>query len=160
MAIVALILAIIIFIVGLVGTVLPVLPGAGLIFAGMLLYGVMTDFASLDVSFFIMEGAATAIALLIDYVASAVGTKLFGGSRQAAIGAVIGTILGLIFLGPLGIVVGPFVGAVAVELARGAQPAAAMRVGFGTLIGALGGTVLKLGIAVAMVVYFFVRVLA
>lgn len=159
MAIVALIVASIIFIVGLIGTVLPVLPGPGLIFGGMLLYGVMTDFAAVDAAFFVMQAAAMAIAFLIDYVASAVGTKLFGGSRQAAIGAVVGTILGLIFLGPLGIVIGPFAGAVAIELSRGAPPAAAVRVGVGTLIGAVGGTVLKLGVAIAMVVYFYMRVM-
>lgn len=156
---VALVIAVIIFIVGLLGTVLPVLPGVMLIYAGMLLYGFMTGFATLNVYFFVMQGIVVGIVILVDYVASAVGTKLSGGSRQAAIGAVIGTILGLILLGPLGIIVGPFVGAVAVELSRGAAPARAVRVGFGTLIGTVGGTVIKLGAAVAMIVYFFVKAL-
>ena len=156
---VALIITVIIFVVGLLGTVLPVLPGVMLIYAGMLLYGFMTGFATLDVYFFVLQGIVVGIVILVDYVASAVGTKLSGGSKQAAIGAVIGTVLGLIFMGPLGIIVGPFLGAIAVELSRGAPPARAVRVGLGTLIGTLGGTVIKLGAAVAMIVYFFATVL-
>ncbi len=159
MGILALILAIVLFVAGLIGTVLPVLPGAGLIFAGMLLYGAMTGFATLDTAFFVLQAAAMAVIFAVDYVASAVGTKLFGGSKQAALGAVLGTILALIFLGPLGIVIGPFAGAVAVELARGVQPAAAIRVGFGTLVGALGGMVFKLCAEVVMIIYFFSKAL-
>ena len=151
----ALVLAIILFVAGLLGTVLPVLPGPILVFAGMLLYGAMTDFATLGPYFFVMQALAMAVVFSVDYIASAVGTKLSGGSRQAALGAVVGTILGLIFLGPAGIVVGPFVGAVAVELLRGTEPSRAVRVGFGTLIGTLGGTLFKLGAEAVMIIYFF-----
>jgi uncharacterized protein len=156
---VALILATVVFVVGLIGTVLPVLPGPVLIYGGMILYGAMTNFASLDSRFYLVQGIALAVVLAVDFVASAVGTKLFGGSKQAAIGAIIGTVLALFFLGPLGLVIGPFAGAVAVELLRGMNPSAAIRVGFGTLIGALGGTLFKLCAAVVMIVYFFMRVL-
>lgn len=44
----ALILSIILFIAGLAGTVLPILPGAILIYGGMLLYGFMTKLTTLD----------------------------------------------------------------------------------------------------------------
>ncbi|MDP2856995.1 MAG: DUF456 domain-containing protein [Bacillota bacterium] len=159
MTTIALILAIIAFIAGLIGTVMPVLPGPVLIYAGMLLYGAMTDFASLDSGFFVMQAIALAIVFSVDYVASAVGTRLFGGSKQAAVGAIIGTVPALVFLGPLGIVIGPFVGAVAIELLRGAKLTAAVRVGFGTLIGTLGGTLFKLCAEVVMIVYFFIKVL-
>lgn len=82
----------------------------------------------------------------------------FNGSKQAAWGAVIGTILGLIFLGPLGIVIGPFVGAVGSELLRGIHLKQAILVGFGTLVGILGGTILKLCAEILMIVYFFMRI--
>jgi uncharacterized protein YqgC (DUF456 family) len=147
------------FLAGLAGTVLPVLPGPILVFGGMVLYGAMTGFATLGPRFFVLQGAALVVVFLVDYVATAVGTRLAGGSRQAAIGAIAGTILALIFLGPLGIVIGPFAGAVAVELLRGMPPAKAVRVGFGTLVGTLGGTLFKLFAEVAMIVYFFIEIL-
>ncbi|MCR6546178.1 DUF456 domain-containing protein [Dehalobacterium formicoaceticum] len=155
---VALVVAVIFFVAGLLGTVLPVLPGAILIFAGMLIYGFMTRFAALDVPFFILQGLIVIIIFLVDYIASAAGTKRYGGSKQAAWGSVIGTILGVIILGPIGIIIGPFVGAVVVELIRGIKMIPAVRAGFGTIMGILGGTLIKIGAEIIMIVYFFMRI--
>lgn len=154
----ALILAIVFFAVGLLGTVLPVLPGAILIYGGMLVYGIMTQFATLDAYFFLLQAFVLVFILSIDYIASAVGTKRFGGSKQAAWGAIAGTILGLIFFGPLGIIIGPFLGAVGAELIRGKEINQAARVGFGTLLGILGGTLLKLAVEILMIIYFFMKI--
>ena len=115
----ALILSIILFIAGLVGTILPILPGAILIYGGMLLYGFMTNFATLDAKFFLLQALVLVLIFSVDFLASAVGTRRSNGSKQAAGGAIIGTLLGLIFFGPLGIVIGPFLGAVGAELLRG-----------------------------------------
>lgn len=157
MEITALILAIILFIVGLIGTVLPFLPGGILIFGGMLVYGFLAGFAALDWYFFMIQAIALLILFLVDYLASAAGTKRFGGSKQAAWGAVIGTILGIFFV-PLGIIIGPFLGAFAAEIFRGADVNKALRVGFGTIVGFLGGTVIKIGIEILMIAYFFLRI--
>lgn len=154
----ALILTIVLFIVGLVGTILPVLPGPILVYGGMLLYGYMTEFATLDAHFFLLQTLVLVLIFSVDFLASAVGTRRFNGSKQAAWGAIIGTILGLIFLGPLGIVIGPFLGAVMIELLRGIEINQAIRVGFGTLVGILGGTVLKLFAEILMIIYFFMRI--
>lgn len=53
MVMLPLVISIIFFILGLLGTVLPVLPGAILIYAGMLVYGIMTGFKSMTVNFFL-----------------------------------------------------------------------------------------------------------
>lgn len=155
----ALIIAIVLFIIGLAGTVLPVLPGVGIIYGGMIVYGVMTKFECLDINFFVLQGIACAFILGVDFVASAVGTKAFEGSKHAAKGAVLGTIIGLIFLGPLGIIIGPFTGAVAIELLTGRELKKSLRSGIGTLIGILGGTVIKIAAEVIMIIYFFVKIL-
>lgn len=154
----ALILSIIFFIAGLLGTILPILPGAILIYIGMLIYGFMTRFVTLDATFFLLQALVLVLIFTVDFIASAVGTRHFDGSKQAAWGAIIGTILSLIFFGPLGIAIGPFLGAVIAELLRGVQLEKAIHVGFGTLIGFLGGTVLKLGAEVLMIIYFFMRI--
>lgn len=159
MPVVAMILAVILFMAGLLGTVLPVLPGPLLIYGGMVLYGAMTGFETLGTRFFVLQGVALATAMLVDYAAAAAGARLSGGSRRAALGAVAGTVVALVFLGPLGLVIGPFVGAVGVELLQGIEPVAAFRVGFGTLIGVIGGTLLKLLIGGAMIVFFFLNAL-
>lgn len=154
----ALILALILFILGLLGTFLPVLPGAVLIYGGMLLYGFMTQFATLDVNFFLIQSLVLVLILAVDFLAAAVGTRKFNGSKQAVWGAVIGTVLGMILFGPLGIIIGPFLGAVIAELLRSPDLSQAIRVGFGTLIGFVGGTLLKLGIEIIMIIYFFIKI--
>lgn len=154
----ALILSIILFIMGIVGTILPVLPGAVLIYGGMLLYGILTQFATLDANFFILQALVLVLIFFIDFFASAIGIQSFGGSKQAVWGAAIGIILGLIFFGPLGMIVGPFLGAVITELFRGRDLNQAIHVGFGTLIGFLGGTFLKLCTEVLMIIYFFMQI--
>mgnify|MGYP000851204015 CR=1 FL=1 len=154
----ALVLAIILFIAGLVGTVAPLLPGAILIYIGMLLYGFMTKFATLNIYFYLIQALALALTFIIDNVASAAGAKRFGGSSQAAWGALIGTIIG-VFFGPIGIIVCSFLGAVAAEIIfKRVELRQAIRSGFGTIIGILGGTVLKLFVEILMIIYFFMKI--
>jgi len=155
---VGLILAIIMFIVGLVGTIVPVLPGVILIFSGMVVYGILSNFETLTVFFFVLQGVATVMVLLVDYVASALGARHFNGSRQAAIGGALGIIGGLILFGPLGIVVGPFAGATIAELLKGKDVSLSIKTGFGTLIGVLGGTILKLFAEAVMIICFFISI--
>ncbi|MEL1134315.1 DUF456 domain-containing protein [Desulfitobacterium sp. THU1] len=157
MATAALIIAIILFIVGLLGTVLPILPGAILIYGGMLIYGLMTGFATLDLTFFLIQGLVFAFIFLVDYWATVEGTRRYGGSKQAGWGAALGMIFGLFFM-PLGIVIGPFLGAVVAELLRKTELSQAIRVGFGTLVGLLGGTIIKLGVEILMIIYFFMKI--
>ena len=71
------------------------------------------------------------------------GTKRFGGSKWGVWGSTIGLIAGL-FLGPWGVILGPFVGAVVFELLGGKPSREAIRAGWGSFIGLLSGTIIKL----------------
>ena len=114
-------------IVGLVGCVLPVIPGPPLSFIGLLLLH-FTRYA--DFSF------------------------EFGGSRAGMWGAAIGLVLGLIFLPPLGVIIGPFAGAVIGEALTGKKAEKAFRAGLGSLLGLMMGIGLKLAASIAMTFYF------
>ncbi|SFR10088.1 DUF456 domain-containing protein [Desulfoscipio geothermicus] len=151
----AMILAIIFFVAGIAGSVLPVLPGAVLIWLGMLVYGYLTKFATLGLVFYIGQALAVLLVYLTDYLAGAWGVKRYGGSRSAIYGSVIGTVLGLVLLGPAGIIFGPFVGAVAGELLNKKTLDTAVRSGIGTMVGLLSGSLLKLAIEIIMIIWFF-----
>lgn len=155
----ALIASILLFLAGLAGTVLPMLPGPVLIFAGMLFYGIVTDFAGLDSNFYLLQTMALIILFLVDYVSSAAGVKVFGGSKKTGLAAGLGVLVGLVLLGPLGLVIGPFAGAVLVEILAGSSVERSIRIGFGAVIGLLGGTLVKLGIEVLMILAFFIKLL-
>jgi uncharacterized protein YqgC (DUF456 family) len=147
------VLAALLVLVGVAGTILPALPGLPLVFGGMLLAAWAGGFEQVGAWTLVVLGLLTALSLGIDLLATAVGAKRVGASRLALLGAVIGTFAGL-FFGLIGLFVGPFAGALAGELIHTRQVGQATRVGFGTWIGILLGSVLKIGLAFAMLGLF------
>lgn len=139
--------------VGIAGTILPALPGLPLVFAGMLLGAWAGGFEHVGVPMLVLLGVLTALSLVVDFWATALGAKRVGASGKAVAGAVIGTFVG-IFFGPLGLLAGPFAGALAGELLHGRDLGQATRVGFGTWLGVVFGTVLKLALAFTMLGLF------
>lgn len=140
-------------IVGVAGTVLPALPGLPIVFAGMLLAAWAGNFEQVGPVMLVVLGLLTVLSLAIDFMATALGASRVGASKLALAGAVVGTFAGL-FFGPIGLLAGPFVGALAGELIHGREVRKATRVGFGTWMGILLGTALKLGLAFAMIGMF------
>ena len=146
-------LAAVLVVVGIAGVVLPALPGLPLVFAGMLLAAWAGDFQQIGWVTLVALGLLTLVSVAVDFFATLVGAQRVGASRKALAGAVLGTVVGL-FFGPLGIFAGPFVGALLGELWHGREIGKAARVGIGTWLGILLGTVLKLGVAFAMLGLF------
>ena len=140
-------------IVGLVGCVLPVIPGPPLSFIGLLLLH-FTRYADFSFEFLLMFGCIAVIVTILDYIVPIWGTKKFGGSRAGMWGAAIGLVLGLIFLPPLGVIIGPFAGAVIGEALTGKKAEKAFRAGLGSLLGLMMGIGLKLAASIAMTFYF------
>jgi hypothetical protein len=147
------VLAIALIVVGVVGTFLPVLPGALLVFGGMLLAAWIDDFQRVGWVTLVILGALTLFVFIVDFVAGVMGAKRVGASKLAIVGAAIGTVVGM-FFGLVGILIAPFIGAVVGEIIARGQLAPAARVGFGTWIGLLVGTLAKFALVLAMVGVF------
>ena len=157
--IVLLILGIILIVLGLAGCILPVIPGPPLSFAGLLILR-FTGFVEeprteqFDTILWITAVAAILVTVL-DYIVPVWGTKKFGGSRYGTIGAMLGLIAGL-FFAPLGIIIGPFIGAVAGEIMAGKDNRSSLRAGFGSLIGFLTGVVMKITVS-GIITFYFIK---
>ncbi len=147
------VLAAVLVVVGIAGVILPALPGLPLVFAGMLLAAWAGDFQKIGWLPLIVLGGLTLLSVAVDFLATMLGAKRVGASRKALLGAVIGTFAGL-FFGPLGLIAGPFVGALLGEFWHGRELGQAAKVGLGTWLGLLVGSVLKLGLAFAMLGLF------
>lgn len=143
---------------GIAGTVVPVLPGVPLVYAGMLLAAWADHFQHIGVFTLAFLGVLCLLALLIDFVAGLMGAKRVGASTRALWGATLGTLVGL-FFGLPGILLGPFLGAVAGELSTGRELAHATRVGVGTWLGLLFGTLAKIALCFTMLGVFALRLL-
>lgn len=140
---------------GLLGTVLPALPGVALVFLGILLGAWIGDFQRVSGLTVGLLGALTLLAWALDYVAALLGARGAGASRQALVGAALGTVAG-VFMGLVGVLFMPFVGAVAGEyLARGSHRES-VKVGVATWLGLAVGLLAKVVIACMMIGIFVV----
>jgi uncharacterized protein YqgC (DUF456 family) len=138
---------------GLIGVVLPVVPGAVLVYLGLLLAAWIDGFARVGPLTIVILTAATALVYVIDIVAGSFGAKHLGASRRAVWGAAIGTVVGL-FFGLPGILIGPFLGAVAGEYTAHRQLARAGKAGAGTWLGLALGAAAKVALVFGMLALF------
>ncbi len=153
MDIVLIILGALCLLAGIIGCIVPALPGVPLAYAGLWLLHA-TDKVQFSWQFLLIWGIVVIVVQVLDYVVPAWGTKKYGGSKAGVWGSTIGLIIGL-FMGPWGIILGPFVGAVVGELLTGKETREALRSGWGSFIGLLTGTILKL-ICCGMMTYYFI----
>lgn len=146
-------LAITLIAAGIVGLLLPALPGIVLVFAGLVVAAWAEDFT------YVGQGTLVVLLLLclfgygIDFLAGALGASRYGASKYSVIGAATGAIAGMFFGFP-GIILGPFIGAVAGELCVRRDIQAAGRAGFGAWIGLVAGTAAKIAITFVMIGVF------
>jgi uncharacterized protein YqgC (DUF456 family) len=148
------VIAAILVALGLAGTILPVLPGILLVFGGLFLAAWADGFAHVGIVALAIIGTLAVLSLVADFAAQLLGAKRVGASPLALAGAAIGGVIG-IFLGIPGLLLGPFIGAVAGEyLARG-RLAQAGKVGLGTWLGLIVAAVAKVVIAFLMIGTFF-----
>lgn len=141
---------------GLAGLVFPAMPGAPLLFAGLWLAAWAEDFVYVGAGWLAVLGVMAALTYVVELVATAIGSKRFGASPQALWGSIVGGFLGL-FFGLPGILLGPFVGAVAGELyARGGLRQAGWA-GLGASIGFALGLAGKVTLGFAMIGVFVLR---
>ena len=154
----ATLLFIVIWLAALIATFVPVVPATLLIWGAALLHAVLTGFQPIGWGFLAGLGVLAVAAMLVDNLAAAWGAKKFGGSSAAGWGALAGGLVGLL-LGPLGFVIGPFLGAVIAELLVTRKSLLeAVRSGVGTLLGLLGGIGAKLVIHIVMGALVLVRI--
>ena len=142
MEIVLLIIAFICMVVGIIGCIVPGLPGAPISYAGMWIAQV-TERVDFTWQELLVWGIVTIVVSVLDYVVPAWGTKQFGGTKYGVWGSTIGVFVGL-FADPWGVVIGPLAGAILGELIGGKAAAEALRAGWGSFLGLLCGTILKL----------------
>ena len=147
--------AIVLVVTGLVGLVLPAIPGAPLIFAGLLLAAWAEGFSYVGLWTIIGLAILALLTYGVDFWATMFGAKKFGASKRAIIGALLGAIAG-IFIGLPGVIFGPFIGAVIGELSARRNLQQAARAGMGATIGLVLGAALKIALALTMLGIFAV----
>ena len=128
-------------IVGIVGCIVPALPGVVLSYAG-LLCAYFTSYSSMSPAAIWLWLAITVAVSVADYFLPAWMTRRFG------------VFAGFFFFPPVGIILGPFFGAVLGELLNDRRDAGkAFLVGIGSFLSFVVGTGIKLAAAIGMFVH-------
>ena len=133
---------------GLAGSILPFLPGPPLCYAALLIQQLQST-PPYGSEFLLTWAGITVVVTALDYLIPVLGTKKFGGTKYGMWGCTIGLVAGL-WLGPVGIILGPFIGAFVGELIGNAASDKALRAAIGSFIGFLAGTLLKLVVCLIM----------
>lgn len=162
MDILLIIIAFIVLILGFIGDILPGIPGTPVTYLALLLIH-WTDKISFSSQFLVITGLLAVAITVLDYIVPVWGTKKFGGTKAGTRGSTIGLIVSVIVLPLLGIVIGPFgiigllggpfVGAYIAEKRAGNDDTLAWRSAFGSFIGFLTGTLMK--IVYTIIIGFF-----
>lgn len=155
--IILIILGSICLVVGLIGCILPMIPGPPISYAGLLLLHItdMVQFSTAQLLFWLL---LVIIVQVLDYFTPILGSKYSGGTKWGSWGCLIGSIIGVIFFSPWGIIVGPFAGAFIGELLGDRSTRDALKSGIGALLGFLFGTVVKV-VVCGYFVWCFIKVL-
>lgn len=146
-------LAVALVVFGIAGLALPALPGAPLLFLGLVTAAWADNFAYVDTQLLVVLAVLAALTYAVDIVAGALGARRFGASKWSIIGATAGALIGL-FFGLPGIIFGPFLGALATEFLHSRNLAVAGKSGLGATLGMLAGALAKLAIAFSMLGLF------
>jgi uncharacterized protein len=146
---------VVLLLVGFIGCIAPVLPGPVIAYMGLVVLQFLPE-PVFSVNFLITWGVVVVLITLLDYVVPVWGTKKFGGSKSGVNGSIAGAVIGFLFFPPLGLIIGPFAGAYLGELVAGKNSRIALRSAFGSFIGFLAGTFIKI-IAVLIMIYHFIN---
>jgi uncharacterized protein YqgC (DUF456 family) len=145
---------------GILGCLLPVLPGPPLSYAAILIF----HFAKGNVfsyPFLIITFLFVVAVVILDYVLPIYTTKRYGGSTKGIWGGVIGLVLGLFFspFGFISIIIFPLLGAIIGDLIAGKNFESALRSGFGSFVGFIIATLVKLALSITLTVFLIIEML-
>ncbi|MBQ6197757.1 MAG: DUF456 domain-containing protein [Bacteroidales bacterium] len=153
--------AIVLGIVGIIGSIAPGIPGPPLSWLGMLLLyawggGANSSGEPLSLTILLIWLGIVILVSVLDYVVPAYFTKLTGGTKYGAWGAIIGLFVGLI-VPPVGMIVGSLLGAFLAELLFANKDfPESVKSAFGAFMGFMFGTGLKLITSAVMMFYLVI----
>jgi len=154
MDILFIIIASILMLVGLAGIILPVLPGLPVVWLGFFIYAIGTGFDNISLTAVIVFGIIVLLTLLIDFLGPFLGLNKYQASKFSYLGAFSGLVIGLIFFGFWGIILGPLLGAFMGELAVKRNFKSGLLAALSAFLGTFLGGILKIAIALMMIGYF------
>ncbi len=154
MDLILLVLGLILCLIGIVGSFIPVIPGPVTAWLGILLL-YLTTAVEFNLNFILITLTVAVSVGILDYIIPILGVKKLGGTRSGQIGTTVGLIVALIILGPIGIIIGPFMGALLGEMSTKKSFQDSIKPAFGSFVGVIAGSVIKFLISLSFLFFYF-----
>jgi len=141
-------------ILGFIGIFLPLFPGVPMVFAGVLIIMIVTQFSFISPTAIAIMGLLTILSVGVDYLSGLLGAKYAGAGIYGSIGAVLGAVFGVSVLGPLGVILGPALGVLIFEILTKKKIEKSAKIATFTLFSTFIGMMLNLVIALLIILIF------
>ncbi|MFO8048624.1 MAG: DUF456 domain-containing protein [Desulfosudaceae bacterium] len=141
---------------GLVGCLLPIIPGPLVSFLSLVLLNLAKNWEPFSLTFMLIMAALAGLMVFLDFLVGVAGARKYGASWYGLVGSVVGMVAGIFWFPPLGIFLGAIAGAILGEIIGGQKGQAAIRAGWGVIIGNLVGISLKLAYCFT-VLFFYIK---
>lgn len=151
-------LVIFFMVLGFIGSFLPLLPGPLLVWFAALVYVLATHFRVVGYGAFTLITIIALVTSTAEIWMPMLGAKVLGGSGQAMLFGILGSILGFVLFNLVGAVLGYALGALYGEYRKRQDWGQALKASFGTLAGWGVSTAFQAGGSVLMMGIFFYRV--
>ncbi len=151
------ILSFILILGGIATIVFPIAPSIPTIWFGIFLFAVSHNFTTVNQSFIGLISIIAVGTIVLDYTLSRSGVKKLRAGPWGILGAVLGGLVGSLFGAIGGYLVGPLTGALVIELLLGRDQVYSYKSGNYTIVAFMGGTIIKLFAAIAMIGLFTLR---
>ncbi|MCF8000569.1 MAG: DUF456 family protein [Halanaerobiales bacterium] len=155
------VIIILLFIISVIGVFVPMVPDIIPVWISVLIYQFGPFNYTLPRSFWFVLIIFSVISLLADFLTNAIVVKKSGGSNLSVIAALIGLAIGLVFLGPLGIIIGPFAAIFLAEYyqSQSKEYNKPFKIAFSTVFAFIGSGIVKAILLFSIIIWFFILVL-
>ena len=159
MSVFLIVLAFILFIVGLVGTFIPMFPGLPVGWLGLFI-AFLTPNCTISIWTLVITLLLMLIVTILDYVIPAKMVKKSGGTKSGERGTIIGSLSGIIFVNPIIVIFGSFIGALIGEIINNSKDIKkAFKSAFSSFIGFLFGTGIKAFLTLSFLLFLILNLL-
>ena len=153
-----LVIGAVLVVLGIIGSVFPGMPGPVLSYAGIVLLFLVKGPETIFIWHLVLFGILLIFLLLADYLAPVLGARLAGSGKRGIYGAIIGALIGIFFIPPLGILIGALVGAVIGEYYSGKRLAESLKAGLGIIVTSVVILAAQIVYSITAAIYYFLKV--
>jgi len=155
------VLLLLVMVAGLFGVLVPMLPGMGIIFAAIVVYGFYSDWLLYSPIFMVFCGILTIVSFAVDYLGGVYGAKKYGGaSKEAMIAALVGGVIGMVIFHFIGMIIGSAAGIFVVEYYHNHKKAdQSAKAAIGVLIGTALGIAVQFALALVILCWVVYKII-